>query len=221
MTSGITTRHAIETSLGLAALVFVAATSGCSSATAHVANTNVVATAFDAPAIALPPVIEYLDAESGKPMAAPPDGTDGLAERLQRAAVAELADRGIAAVETSESRLAAGVSRTPEQMYTDLKALRSASVADVFRNALGPEFDGRAVLATRVRFHRGPSGSWNINTGQITSPIRRMVVDAHVYDLDAGREVWQQTVQLRTRPSISDKQLREVVARLFGTLTTE
>ena len=198
--------------------VLITAASGCASSTAHVANTNLVRVDFTGSAVALPPFVEHIDAESGKPMEAPSDQIDALAARLQRAAVAELTSKNIEVVAVGAPPPAAGSPRTPERMYLDLKRLRSKSVNEVFETVLGPEFTGRTLLATRVRFHRGPSGSWNVNTGQITSAMERMVIDAHVYDLSTGREVWRQTLQLRTRPSISDAELRGVVNRLFSTL---
>ena len=207
-------------SLLLAASVLVAAVGGCSSSTAQVANTTVVAVELHEPAIAVLPVVEHLDAESGKPLENPPDDAGALAVRLQQAAVAELAGKGIGAVIASEAQTVADAGRTPARLYADLRALRSRPASGVFESGLGAQFGNRTLLATRVRFYEGPSGSWNINTGQITSAIERMVVDAHFYDLDTGREVWRQTVQLRTSPSISDSKLRDVVTRLFSTLTT-
>ena len=198
--------------------VLMTAASGCSSSTAHVASTTVVAADFTEPVLALPPFIEHVDAKSGEPMDAPSAQTAELARRVQRAAATALANKGIGVLAVGESQLTNGLRRTPERTYTDLRDLRSKSVSDVFAAGLGPEFDGRTLLATRVRFHRGPSGSWNVNTGQITSAMERMVIDAHVYDLSTGREIWRQTLQLRTRPSVSDAELRDVATRLFSTL---
>jgi len=198
--------------------VLLTATVGCSSSTAHVASTSVIAADFAEPMLALPPFIQHVDAKSGQPIEAPSAQTAELAHRLQSAAATALENKGIEVDAVGESQLTGSLQRTPEQTYADLRRLRSTSVNDVFGPGLDPGFDGKPLLATRVRFHRGPSGSWNVNTGQITSAMERMVIDAHVYDLSTGREVWRQTLQLRTRPSIGDAELRDVVDRLFSTL---
>jgi hypothetical protein len=72
-----------------------------------------------------------------------------------------------------------------------------------------------AVLAIRMRAKSGVGGSWNPNTGAITSSMNTTELSAALVSRGAGRVVWKNDVALRKVPSAASKDFLQKVAELF------
>jgi hypothetical protein len=71
------------------------------------------------------------------------------------------------------------------------------------------------VLIQHVRVRLGPGGSWDPNTGMITSAMNTTRMTAAILATTNGQVLWRNQVHLREVPRVQDSSYRDAVGRLF------
>lgn len=172
----------------------------------------------------LTPKVVYEDARTEAPLAASAFGGAGLEVALVAKALSALAPKGFAQVVSC-----ADVSDLSEEQMTIAEQAGELSNR-LFRAHPDPrvlallrglaEVDQPvAVLAQYVRVKVGPRGTWDPNTGAITSSASSTVFRAALFDCQTGGRLWDNVVLLRRLPDPDNKDYDKVMELLYSTLT--
>jgi len=78
-----------------------------------------------------------------------------------------------------------------------------------------------AVLAQYVRVKVGPHGTWDPNSGAITSGASSSYFRAVLLDAQTGRRLWENSVLLREVAKPNNSNFKTVVTLLFSTLNLQ
>ena len=78
-----------------------------------------------------------------------------------------------------------------------------------------------AVLAQYVRVKVGPHGTWNPNSGAITSGASSSYFRAALLDCQTGRLLWENSVLLRELPVPNSGNFNKVLPLLYSTLNPQ
>jgi len=76
------------------------------------------------------------------------------------------------------------------------------------------------VLAQFLRVKRGPSGTWDPNSGAITSNGSSSQFRATLLDCQTGRVLWQNSVELRKVPVVDSGDFKKAMSLLYSTIIT-
>jgi hypothetical protein len=78
-----------------------------------------------------------------------------------------------------------------------------------------------AVLAQYVRVKVGPSGTWDPNSGAITSQATSSHFRAILLDCQTGRRLWDNSVLLRKSPDPNSGDFDKLVILLYSTINPQ
>jgi hypothetical protein len=87
--------------------------------------------------------------------------------------------------------------------------------------SLGTTAESSAALFHYVRVKRGPSGSWDPNTGAITSAASSTYFQAALVDCQTGKILWENSVLLREVPAPGERNFAQAITLLFANLNPE
>ena len=186
------------------------------------------ATAFVPPStkvLVIRPKVTYEDTQTEMPLDAETQGASGLEDSLMEKGVEMLKSKLFSDVASMYS-----VQVSPEQR--DLAGKARASASHLIRSrpdrqalqyvlGLGATNETAAVLVQFVRVKIGPAGTWDPNSGAITSAASSAFFRAALLDCRDGRVLWKNSVLLRKVPQPDNSDFEKVVAALYSTLNPQ
>jgi hypothetical protein len=175
----------------------------------------------DGTLVVLQPRLVYESAGEENPLSGALYGCEDLAADLVQSAVAGLegrsgrvvADKSYQTGTPDLARLAGELSAGSDQL---LRAAPPAGLLAELR-AFGGGETNTAVLVQCLKTKIGPRGSWDPNTGAITSTMHSGHLRAAILDCQTGRALWRNEFYLREIPRVESKHYRQAVNSLYRT----
>lgn len=212
-------------------LLWVLAAAGCSTtsqvtSSAGSANPNADGKVYSVPAGTavwlLAPRVSFEDARTGLKLDPAFHGGAALATALTENATTTLKSRGLpdvisltdGSVSTSQKTAADQASSTANRLA---RALPDSETALCLRE-LASTNRPTAALVQYVRAKIGPSGTWDPNTGAITSDPSSTQIRAALVDCQSGACLWENSVLLRKRADAAGSDLAKALNVLFANL---
>lgn len=78
-----------------------------------------------------------------------------------------------------------------------------------------------AALLQFIRVKRGPTGTWDPNTGAITSGASSTYFQAALIECETGKALWENSVLLREAPAPGQRDFAQAINLLFANLNPE
>lgn len=138
-------------------------------------------------------------------------GANEVKADLVRTASDALTTNGFSAQRPGDLSLASELSAESDEL---LRTAKSAATLERLE-ALGKRLPVDAVLVQCFRVKIGPGGSWDPNTGAITSAMNSGHLRAAILDTRGGRVWWRNEVYLREVPRVDRKNYRRAVDALY------
>jgi hypothetical protein len=107
-----------------------------------------------------------------------------------------------------------------EQLTAQSNKLARGIVADEAKPSLDSIASVNANYAVLVQYLRvkiGPGGSWNSYTGEITSTMSNMLIDAALVSSRDGRVLWKNEVLLRNLAMPNSKEFMQSLSLIYKT----
>jgi hypothetical protein len=169
--------------------------------------------------VILKPVIGYEQLPGGTSASASRD-LEAYSTRLGAGASAVVAARGMTAVEgvAPDSASDAASAEVRERLRSEAAKLARGVVGDEAKSVLarfGSDCPDCLVLVVYMKAKVGPQGSWNPNTGAITSKMDSLLLQASAIAAASGETVWKNEVYLRELPRPNQDKLLKSIGNLF------
>jgi hypothetical protein len=173
----------------------------------------------------LTPKVVFEDTQTESPLDSTAHGGPGLVTALTERAIAALKAKDIPyAAYVSDGDLVAEQKKLAEQasaLANRLIRVNPDPEAIRFIQGLAATNVLVAVLVQYVRVKVGPSGTWDPNSGAITSGASSSHFRAALLECQTGRGLWQNSVLLRKLPDPSASDFNKVLTVLYSTLNPQ
>jgi hypothetical protein len=172
----------------------------------------------------VPPVLEYIDSETGKPIDLNDPADDTLRASLLSGLRSGLEAKHVAVTQGDEFP---GLdSRCVDDLGSIYRVIRLPSSllnADQQEclSTVAATSSATHILFWRCRLFAGPGYSWNPMTGAITSESSRVVLECHLYDIRARRVAWTRATQVRDSTADAQSNISGMIDLLLTTLEVE
>ena len=171
----------------------------------------------------LAPEVAYEHALTEAPLAASAFGGAGLEAALVAKALSSLPSKGLvrAAYYADDAELTVEQKALAERVGMLASRLLRAHPdpqALALLEGLAETDAPVAVLAHYVRVKVGPRGTWDPNTGAITSSASSSMFRAALFDCQTGRRLWDNLVLLRRLPDPDSRDFDKVIQLLYSNL---
>jgi hypothetical protein len=168
--------------------------------------------------LVLAPQLTVERMEDGTPTQLP-NKAEFVRTDLARLALESLTSHGIAAASADAAGGAMAMGQAAEvetaaASHLLMKEPKPEHLTAALRR-LGENTGSSAVLIQHVRVRLGPGGSWDPNTGMITSAMNTTRMTAAILATTNGQVLWRNQVHLREVPRVQDSSYRDAVGRLF------
>jgi hypothetical protein len=188
-----------------------------------------VATASTIPATTrvwvLTPMVAYEDTLSEAPLDAHAYNGPAVVAALNSQTISILNGKGVhEVVGPDDASLSEGQRLLAQQAGTEANHLVRANPplkALQYVQGLAATNGSVAVLAEYVRVKVGPNGTWDPNSGAITSGASSSYFRAALLDARTGRKLWENSVLLREVVKPDSSRFQTIVPLLFSTLNIQ
>lgn len=193
---------------------------GCATAPVIVSKSD-VARISEVSKVVLLPLVDCRDVQSDNPCSL----DQGLNESLQASLLTELrkdlTGKHIEVSDLSEYPTLAHKREHDAKELFRITKLDSSQMSGIDQERLSNIAMLSAashILSVRCRLYVGPGGSWDPNSGAITSSSSRMVLEASMFSVRERKGVWTRMSQARVPPKGSADAIASLVAALLSTI---
>jgi len=170
-----------------------------------------------------PPIVEYIDVESGKSRTLDETGGPEVQSALIAGFRSELAAKQVAVLEVSDIPDGPILAEDLGGIYRTLR--RDSSLLDAVQrerlSCFAATTETSHVMFCRCRSYVGPGRSWDPFSGAITSGSSRTVLECHLYSIPDEKIVWNGAAQIRASPSSGDSSIATMIALAVESLEVE
>lgn len=173
----------------------------------------------------LPPKVVYEDTVTEAILDSTTHGGPGLSAALTTKAipilqaknlpeVASVTDGNLAVEQKAAAEQASALANQLTRPNPEAEAIRCIGILAATNQSV-------AVLAQYVRVKVGPSGTWDPNSGAITSHASSSHFRAVLLDCQTGRRLWENSVLLRKVPDPNSGDFDKLVTLLYSTVNPQ
>ena len=175
--------------------------------------------------LVLAPKVQYEDAQTEATIAPIGDSISSLGNAMTEQTIAAFRARGTDKIASADQAGLVGEQQSLALQASTIanrltKARPDAGTLQIIEKLAAPG-EPTAVLAQYLRVKQGPTGTWDPNSGAITSNGSSSQFHAALLDCQTGRTLWQNSVEMRRIPVVGSENFKKTLSALYSTLNPQ